>query len=73
LREIQFAGLCRSALGEARDLVVRAQPAHVACRFLLGPLGVERHQPFENFLVGEIVRPAIGLKNETVEPFVQFL
>lgn len=41
-------------------LVVGAQPADQAARFLCRAFAVEAHQPVQDFIVGQVGRPAIG-------------
>ena len=58
---------------EARDLIIRAQPADLAGLLLDGALLVQRDKPFEDFLVRKRRGPAIGFEDERIEPLVQFL
>ena len=58
---------------EARDLVLRAQPADLAGLLLDGALLVERDEPPEDLLVRKRRRPAIGFEDELIQPLVQFL
>ena len=47
-----------------------AEPADQAALFFLGPLGVERDQAAEDFFVGEVMGPAIGVGDGGVEVVV---
>ena len=58
---------------EARDLVLRAQPADLAGLLLDGALLVERDEPPQDLLVRKRRRPAIGFEDELIEPLVQLL
>ena len=45
----------------------------MTCRFFLRPLGIERHQPREDFVVGEIDRPSISFGCKAIDGLVKFL
>lgn len=50
-----------------RRLKLRPQPANQAAGFLSGPLGVEGHQPGQDFFVAERRGPAVGFEHGGVE------
>ncbi len=54
-------------------MIVRPQPAHLAARFFLGALLVERHQIGQHRIIGQINRPAIGSRHGGIELVVQLL
>ena len=47
-------------------LIFGAQPANVAVAFFFGALGVEGNEVFEDFLVVDVVGPAVGVEHGDV-------
>ena len=56
-----------------RALIIRPQPAHEAALFLRRALRVERDEASQNFVVGKVGRPPIGLGDKRIDLVVQFL
>jgi hypothetical protein len=67
--QFQFALLhaTRSRRVSLRTLKLRPEPANHTAGLFGSPLGIERHQPFENLLVGQIRGPAIRRKHRRIE------
>ncbi len=59
--------------GDGAELVIRAQPADEAARFLGGALGVQGHEARQDFLVAQRPRPAVGVRHGAVEVVVELL
>ena len=57
----------------AGALIVRAKPAHEAPLFLRRALRVQRDKPRQNVFVGQVGRPAIGLRHQSVDLVVHFV
>ena len=73
LRAFLFGRHFVEVFAEARNLVVGPQPAHVAALFLRRAFAIERHKLFQNLLVGQRLRPAVGFEYQPVELVVQLL
>jgi hypothetical protein len=56
-----------------RALIIRPKPAHEAALFLGCALRVERDEASQNFVVGKVDRPPVGLRDERIDLVVQFL
>ena len=61
------------AATDGAELVIRAQPADEAARFLGGALGVQGHEVRQDFLVTQRPGPAVGVRHGAVEVVVELL
>ena len=60
-----------ASLNRPPGLIVRAQPADCARRFLGGAGGVQCHQPRDDFGGREARLPAIGRRDRRIEPAME--
>ena len=73
LRALLLCGLLVDVFSEARNLVVGAQPAHMATALFRDALAIERDKLFYNLFIAQGFQPAVSLKHKPVESFVQLL
>jgi hypothetical protein len=52
-------------------LIFRPQPLHDSLCLLRSALVIERHEAGDDFGIGKVARPAVGISNRSVEAVVQ--